>query len=161
MNQQKVHSVVHPLGSPLNQSVKTKETTMSRSRAPSPSDGTDKDEVHVDLSPPSTPTSSVRICPSVKHHPGLTIPSPERSQNNDGTPRKKVKHVLPRIGGNFQAQIKAFVPKAKNDSHELNVSMSSASLPPGSSASTGTGGKKKKAGRPPKGSRPKQPGEFF
>lgn len=130
---------------------------MLPSRASVPSPGIEKKEP--ELATPTKP--SVPMSPSVKHHPGLTIPSPEKNNNNDGTPRKKFKYVKPRLGGNFQAKIGAFVPKTKNDSDELNVSMSSASLPPASSSSTGTGIKKKRMGRPPKGGKSKQQqGEF-
>eukprot|EP00979_Chaetoceros_neogracilis_P003038 scaffold514_cov222-Chaetoceros_neogracile.AAC.8 len=126
---------------------------MLPSRASSPSTSIENDGS--ELSPPTKPSVPPIICPSIKHHPGLTIPSPEKNNNNDDTPRKKFKYVKPRLGGNFQAKIGAFLPKTKNGSDELNVSTGSANT------GVGAGTKKKRAGRPPKGGKSRQQqGEF-
>ncbi len=99
-------------------------------------------------------------CPSVQYHPGLTLPNPYSPMHHHetGSAKNKFKYVKPRLGSNFQAKIGAYQPKrSSEDSDDLNVSVHAATS---STASTATSGpKKKRAGRPPKGGKTKQPGE--
>jgi hypothetical protein len=99
------------------------------------------------------------VCPSVHHHPGLTIPNPNAPMHmsDSGSAKKKFKYVKPRLGSNFQAKIAPFRPKRNmEDSDELNLFMNgTASL----ASTTTSAPKKKRAGRPPKGGRAKQQGK--
>lgn len=127
--------------------------TMPRSRATTPVNGAESEN-----SSNSEPVRAHLLCPSVKHHPGLTMPSPDRGEgNNDGgSPRKKHKYVKPRLGSYFQATVPAFVPPTPKSEADLSMSMSNHSMDITQASTTS---KRKKAGRPPRGSKSPQAGK--
>ena len=143
---------------------------MPRSRSPSPS-GTDSSpkagEGASSTEREKENEDKVQVCPSVQHHPGLTIPNPNSpmlASDGSGSTKKKIKYVKPRLGNYFQAKIDPFQPKRESEDLDSDDAMknsnSNTNKNDGStSSSIATGGKRKRAGRPPKGGRLKQQGE--
>ena len=155
---------------------------MPRSRAPTPRSS----EASASPMPASSPASPNHTnsndsqadeggCLSPhQYHPGLTLPSPKHhtsawspgqyasSSTSAGGPTKKFKYVKPRIGNYFQAKVGKFDNQKKNttdtrDLDDLTTSTHSVNRIAGGSSGPG---RKRKAGRPPKGSKLKVPGEL-